>query len=284
MEQGASIHPAPAPNSQHRKIELQSPQDLAYLQNNLVASARQQLDLQFPLSALQDIQAQPATVISLDGVKGDQASESLRPNEHAQQEEDPLRARVRQLVDAFVARTWDGAAQNITVNGMDGTSFPFVTETSTAKSQPHAEREGVDFVYEPYDTRLQAKVAGLYGELETLTAQVSRLRRTAPKQGTDTFRDRLTSELAGDEAEFGTQMAAARDKATGAKLNLHPLREGWHQDVRATYERGTAELAALAGFPTEDNTAAPSPPQPGPSLTETVGKVQRARTVAMEFE
>ncbi len=83
MDQGASsIHPGPAPNSQHRKIELQSPQDLAYLQKNLVASARRQLDLQFPLSALPNdevARTQPAIVISLDGVKpADQESSTQK--------------------------------------------------------------------------------------------------------------------------------------------------------------------------------------------------------------
>lgn len=37
----------------HRKIDLQSPADLAYLQRNIHAAARQKFDLHFPPSAAQ---------------------------------------------------------------------------------------------------------------------------------------------------------------------------------------------------------------------------------------
>ncbi|EXJ88912.1 hypothetical protein A1O3_01976 [Capronia epimyces CBS 606.96] len=297
MEQETNVHPHRIPDSHHRKIELQSPLDLTFLQANLVASAKEKLDLHFPLSAAQQtavVSAQPATVISLDGVDSGgnngrgPASTGRAEADQAQEPEDPLRARVQQLVDAFMTRTWEGASHNITVNGMDATSFPILTSTTTTKAHPGEPLEGIDFVYEAYDTRLQAKVAGLYGELEALTAQVSRLRRTAPKQGAAEYRDSLTAQLAAEEEEFQAQMLELREKGTSisdAGLQLKPLREGWHEDVKAMYERATGELVALAGLAASEADSNSGPSLYGrASLTETVGKVQRARNVAMEFE
>lgn len=292
-------------NSHHRKIELQSPLDLAYLQSNLSNSARQKLDLHFPPSAYTDSQnasAQPATVISLDGVQVPEAvpveagATAAENNDEA--EKDPLRARVRELVDAFMTRTWEAAAKNISVNGMDVTLPTPAAKHSGAKTseskEPAEEIEGVDFTYEAYDSRLQSKLAGLYGELETLTAQVSRLRRTAPREGAHSFQGALASDIEKDEAEFEAQMAMIRERAAEAAaanpdqnlLGLKPPRDGWHDDIKAMYERGTNGLASLAGLGTTNPSDSSSGTLGlhGASLTETVGKVQRAKTVAMEFE
>ncbi|KIV82258.1 hypothetical protein PV11_04381 [Exophiala sideris] len=289
MEVDSDVHPNPVPNLHHRKIELQTPDDLTYLHVNLIASAQQKIDLHFPPSAIQDqFGAQPATVITLDGLQAPQsASDSLRkPDEKEEQPEDPLRVRVRQLVDAFVTKTWNGASQNISVNGMDASSLPILSRSAsqpTPSDSPQEEREGVDFTYDPYDTRLQAKVAGLYGELEALTAQVSKLRRTAPKHGADAYRDALMAELASADADHDAQMMALGENAgaiNNGVLTLKLQREGWRDDVKAVYEHGVSELAVLAGLAAEQDGSTPC----GASLTETVGKVQRARTVAMEFE
>ncbi|EHY58593.1 hypothetical protein HRR83_007318 [Exophiala dermatitidis] len=312
----AHAHPPRAPDTHHRKIELQSPYDLTYLQANLAASAKEKLDLHFPPSAAQkgaNTRAQPATVISLDGVNptttttttttsshapgaaGSETEQQTKGSKEENEEEDPLRARVRALVDSFMTRTWEGARQNIVVNGMDATLFPMLTTTAGARQQPggkeQEEKEGIDFVYEPYDTRLQAKVAGLYGELEALTAQVSKLRRVAPKQGATAYADALMARIAEDEAEFEARVAAIRGEkqSVPAEWELKPppstAREGWSDDVKEMYERATGQLASLAGLVTAANEAESTVAQGGqPSLTETVGKVQRATTVAMEFE
>ncbi|KAK4937539.1 hypothetical protein LTR10_021831 [Elasticomyces elasticus] len=289
MEVDSDVHPNPVPNPHHRKIELQMPDDLTYLHVNLIASAQQKIDLHFPPSAIQDQSgAQPATVITLDGLQAPQsASDSLRkPDEKEEQPEDPLRVRVRQLVDAFITKTWNGASQNISVNGMDASSLPNLSRSAsqpTPSDRAQEECEGVDFTYEPYDTRLQAKVARLYGELEALTAQVSKLRRTAPKHGADAYGDALMAELASADADHDAQMMALRENAgamNNGVLTLKLQREGWRDDVKAVYEHGVSELAVLAGLAAEQDGSTPR----GASLTETVGKVQRVRTVAMEFE
>ncbi|KIW69009.1 hypothetical protein PV04_04913 [Phialophora macrospora] len=307
MEVGSTLHPHPLPDSHHRKIELQSAQDLTYLQSNLIASARQKLDLHFPPSAAQQQprKAHPATVISLDGVKP--VVQALQPAQQVpsncnvdeiEEQEDPMRASVRAYVDAFISRIYTSASHSITVNGLDVTSLPpttlstkhptpFLATDTPGSSRPKEEKEGVDFSYEAHDTRLQTKVADLYAELESLTVQVGQLRRLAPKQGAEVL-GQLSNEIMREEdEEFEREIAklkheVAENDGTGA-LPLNPLPDGWFQDRRAMYERGTNELAALAGLagPREDASASTGN---GPSLTETVGRVQRARTVAMEFE
>jgi hypothetical protein len=64
------------------------------------------------------------------------------------------------------------------------------------------------------------------------------------------------------------------------------LREGWRDDVRVSYERGVDELVRLSGFKTHNGSVSGNGNDNGRggSLTETVGKVQRARTVALEFD
>ncbi|OAL30404.1 hypothetical protein AYO22_01602 [Fonsecaea multimorphosa] len=299
--------PSVMTNLHHRKVELQSPNDLTYLQSNLVACARQKLDLHFPPSAAVQGKipqaAMPATTIHLDGVQPTGAEQSRddtqgrdgdRDEVKEEEEEDPLRARVRAVVDAFIARTWEGACKNITVNGLDATNLPAAATSAPGGQQQEEEQkeetEGVDFVYSAYDSRLQAQVASLYGELETLTTQVSKLRRTAPAQGAETLAKRLREEMEADDLEFEKRMAKLRGADAAANddiLKLKPLiREGWFDDVNAMYERGTNELAALAGIKGAQAQGEEADHQRvyGASLTETLGKIQRARTVAMEFE
>ncbi len=70
-------------------------------------------------------------------------------------------------------------------------------------------------------------------------------------------------------------------------LDLDNPRPGYYQDMQATYARGVEELSRLAGVGNRDSGgggAGQGQGQGGGSLTETVGKVQRARTVALEFE
>ncbi|KIW27960.1 uncharacterized protein PV07_07653 [Cladophialophora immunda] len=294
MDLDTAAHPNPVADRHHRKVELQSPNDLTYLQSNLVACARQKLDLHFPPSAaVQDI-LQPATVIQLGGTQPTTSGTEQGRDTQGQdgdEVEDPLRARVREVVEAFITRTWEGACKNITVNGLDATALPGALRsagggdpaTAQQQDEPKEEKEGVDFVHEAYDSRLQARVAALYGELETLTTQVSKLRRTAPARGAETLANRLKEEMEADGVEFERRIAMSREAdAGGDVLGLKPLRDGWLDDANAMYERGTNELAALAGVNRADGDA--NHRVYGASLTETLGKIQRARTVAMEFE
>ena len=208
-----------------------------------------------------------------------------------------MRQRVQDLVSEFLARTWTGAAQGIAINGQDAMATMAVhqhnatttmtTVDVTAQSGSgggggaggggRGETEGVDFEYEAYDARLSGKVAGLYAELEALTTQVSRLRRTAP--GASAERDGrglvegLEKEEEGEEVEVvGVERPV---------LKLEGVREGWEEDVGAVWERGLGELRRLGG---QAGSGSVGDGRGRGSLTETVGKVQRAKVVATELE
>ena len=117
----AAPHPHPHPH--HRKIELQSPLDLAYLERNMSVAAREKLDLHFPPSASSSSSSSaphappPATEIAAPAAP------------------DPMRQRVEDLVAQFLERMWCAAKDNITVNGQDAAT------TTTRKNWPMTTNE-----------------------------------------------------------------------------------------------------------------------------------------------
>lgn len=80
---------ATAALSEHRKIDLQSPADLAYIRGQMSRAARANIDRALPPAAA------PAG------------------------EDDALRRAVERLVDAYVTDVWRGVRQNARVNGID---------------------------------------------------------------------------------------------------------------------------------------------------------------------
>ena len=176
----------------YRKIDLQSPLDLTYLHNNTLNQSRQKLNLHLPPSA----------------------------NSNNDPEPDPMRERVRDLVDhvrlllscpalpcpahstllnnhntnqhkQFITQTFQSATPSITINGLDAPSFEnTVNEALTT-------RETIE--YEPYDTRLAGKVTALYAQLESLTTAVAKLRKEAPQKAANGYADMLKRALEEDE-------------------------------------------------------------------------------------
>ena len=287
-----TTHPNPQPNPHHRKIDLQSPADLLYLQRNLSASATAKLNLHFPPKHAY------ATHIPLDGVNPNNISPS-QPTE--QTTVDPLRTRVEELVSTFLRETWSGAKHSISVNGLDANDIPdFFTPPPTSSSNPTStsvnsppptiEIEGIDYTYTPYDPRLSTKLASLYSELESLTSTVSNLRRTNPRSGAENYLSALSNTLEADESVHHTKLQEAQQIPSQNLLNTQKI----EADTPILYERGISELAGLSGLVSKTKTATAAEGEAGGrkrkqdnssiSLTETVGKVQRARRVVGELE
>jgi Kinetochore protein Mis14 like len=286
---GLHPHPNPLPHPHHRKIELQSPLDLIYLRRNIASAARQKLDLQFPPDA-------KTAARTGDG----------------EEKEDPMRARVAALVNQFLDTTFDYAGHSISVNGNDVASsstlhpskFPgaiansishaaLPTTTATASisastpqppPQQEAEREGIHFSYEPYDPRLSTKLASLYADLERETLAVSQLRRTAPAEGAKAGGEALLRSIEEDHQRDDEAKKRYAGEGSGG-LKLEPLPGRWSEEVAEMYERGLGDLRRLGGgVGSVGAGGALRSGGEGGSLTETVGKVQRARDVAMEFD
>ncbi|KAI3045259.1 hypothetical protein CBS147352_7808 [Aspergillus niger] len=148
----------------HRKIELQSPADFTYLYANTVALSRAKLDLHLPPSA--------------------------NPNDGP----DPMRERVRELVDEYINRTFNSASPSISINGLDSTSpeWPFPAAFTAPTEQVE---------YEAYDGKLASRVTSLYAQLESLTTTVAQLRRDAPGRAAKAYAEQLRRALREDEQE-----------------------------------------------------------------------------------
>ncbi|PWY72870.1 kinetochore protein Mis14 [Aspergillus eucalypticola CBS 122712] len=148
----------------HRKIELQSPADFTYLYANTVALSRAKLDLHLPPSA--------------------------NPNDGP----DPMRERVRELVDEYINRTFNSASPSISINGLDSTSpeWPFPAAFTAPTEQVE---------YEAYDGKLASRVTSLYAQLESLTTTVAQLRRDAPGRAAKAYAEQLRRALREDEEE-----------------------------------------------------------------------------------
>ncbi|EAW09565.1 uncharacterized protein ACLA_037750 [Aspergillus clavatus NRRL 1] len=151
-------------STQYRKIELQSPADFTYLHTNTIAASRQKLDLHLP------------------------------PSANADDEPDPMRERVKDLVDEFITKTFTTASASISINGLDASSpqFPF----PAAFTQPSETIE-----YEAYDTELAARVTALYAQLEALTTSVAQLRREAPARAARAYAEGLRKAIEEDDGD-----------------------------------------------------------------------------------
>jgi hypothetical protein len=99
-------------SSEHRKIDLQSPADLAHIHTQLSRAARDKIDRALPPAA---------------------APEGA---------EDLLRRRVEELVDGYVRELWDGVRQNVRVNGMDAVAARTNTDAQQAAVDGGSEEQG----------------------------------------------------------------------------------------------------------------------------------------------
>ncbi|CEL07914.1 hypothetical protein ASPCAL11068 [Aspergillus calidoustus] len=165
-------------SSHYRKIDLQSSADFTYLHGNAVALSRQKLDLHLPPSANPD-----------DGP-------------------DPMRERVRELVDDFINRTFSSASASIAINGLDSSSpeFPFPQGLT-------GPAETVE--YEPYDAKLAARVSSLYAQLESLTTTVAQLRRDAPGKAASQYAEQLNKAIEEDDKDLDEEEEVGEEEDEG---------------------------------------------------------------------
>ncbi|RAO64222.1 uncharacterized protein BHQ10_000234 [Talaromyces amestolkiae] len=179
----------------YRKIELQSPADLTYLYTNAVAESRQKLDLHFPPSAYSN---------------GDQP--------------DPMKERVKELVDDFIRQTYTYASDSLTINGLEFDSASISASTSKNNGNNNstgdapfpfpsafsAPNETIE--YEPYDGNLASRVSSLYAQLESLTTTVAQLRRDAPGKAAKMYAANLRGVLEREDEEFDEQQQQQKRK------------------------------------------------------------------------
>ncbi|KAJ5486977.1 hypothetical protein N7530_001277 [Penicillium desertorum] len=190
----------------YRKVELQSPADFTYLYANTVALSRRKLDLYFPPSA----------------------TDNDTP--------DPMRERVRELVDDYINQTFESASTSISINGIDSTSpqFPFPAAFTAPTEQVE---------YEPYDTELASRVTSLYAQLESLNTTVAQQRRDAPRRAAKEYAAQLKKMIEEEEEEYENEdeignggKDADNDTEMGEPANVQPQSNNENENTTPGHE------------------------------------------------
>ncbi len=199
--------------SEHRKIELQSPGDLTFLTNNIRTAARQKLDLHLP-----------------------SVSSSSEPDE--------LRRHVEELVDAFVTQVLAGMRHNISINGIDVAPHAQESDDGGDAMQDvvqSAEVEKVEF--EPFDDKLRSKLSATVQKRDALVAKISQHRRATPAVAAQAWQEQFERE---SEALFAEQMGAMEQASVVGEEQVAGV-EGIKRadEVARNWERSLEGLARL---------------------------------------
>ncbi|KAI9798579.1 MAG: hypothetical protein M1833_004716 [Piccolia ochrophora] len=239
----------------HRKIELQSPDDLRYLHTNVSRAAREKLDLHLPPSAA------PAG-------------------------EDALRRRVEEIVDEYVSSTFSLAAPSISVNGLDCPALPSLSTSTTPEvegtylplflshSRTHQTHRlhhmnhlkqtthqlttstPTQTEFEPFSSSLASRVQALHASLEQETLLVAQLRRDAPARAAEEYRRSWTEGSEATKGSKGTQGTephpptnqprSTDTDSTGLDVaRITAALAGREEEVGRTWEEALERLVAL---------------------------------------
>lgn len=204
--------------SEHRRIELQSPADLTFITSQIRTAARQKLDLHLP-----------------------SVSDSAEPDE--------LRSQVEQLVDAFVAQVLQGMRQNISINGIDvvtrgregdevdeyGQKMEGIIEDGPSQ----VEKEE----FEPFDDKLRSKLSKTVQKRDNLIAKISQHRRTTPFTAAEAFQTQFSQE---SESLFASQAKgyeSATTVADGEVATVEGIKRA--EEVQRNWKRAVEGLGRL---------------------------------------
>ncbi|OHF01249.1 hypothetical protein CORC01_03564 [Colletotrichum orchidophilum] len=168
----------------HRKIELQSRDDLAYLLNNVRRAAQEQLDNAFP------------------HIEGSNA------------QEDELRAPIERLVNEYINKTFTYAAPNLSINGMDTDPANFLSDNPSDEPEE---------AYEPWDARLRQRVEDLAREEEDLLNEIAALKKSVPGTIAAAMTNEFKAAAAADDAAFEAAKKAREDEARELEAEVLPL-------------------------------------------------------------
>jgi len=209
----------------HRKIELQSPDDLQYLITNVRRAARAKIDKDLP------------PMPGLDA--------------------DPMRARVETLVQEYIRAVFLSTSASITINGMPP-SEEMLEEMLTNNGEERSVEE-----FENFDPRLWERAKELARQEEEMVEEIAALRRKVPgvaveqvrkgEKGPEMDEEMLRSwveKRRGDDASMGIlplerQEDVERDWAKGLQ-GLKRLKKGLPEMAAKKERAETAEAYVLS--------------------------------------
>lgn len=211
----------------HRKIELQSPEDLTFLINNVRRAAEEHINAAFPpVDDTQDDGADELRV-RIEKLVADVCLLAARP--HQGQIKRHIKKKKRLTYRAFssnkqqyISQTFTLAAPNLSINGfdLDAKTFPAVyLDTPSPSSTRNLRKRRGDNAqpdeivqYEAFDARKRARVEELAREEEDLMREIAALKRRVPAATAKGFAEGFWEGVRADEEALGR----ARDGAIAA--------------------------------------------------------------------
>ncbi|KAF2739524.1 hypothetical protein EJ04DRAFT_508803 [Polyplosphaeria fusca] len=194
-------------DTEHRRIELQSPADLTYITSRIRAAATQKLDLHLPPHP-----------------------DSSEPDE--------LREKVSELVDAFVAQVLAGLRNNISINGLD---VGRGAEGETDGGPMDVEIEE----FEPYDEALRQRLADTSRRRDQLVERISKHRRTTPAASAQRFQEQWARDMESLAAGEVERVRVAHEIAEVEVVGVDALKRA--DQVQRSWERAVEGLGGLKG-------------------------------------
>jgi kinetochor protein Mis14/NSL1 len=191
---------------EHRKIELQSPGDLTYIQAQIRNAARQKLDLHLPAVS--------------DGA-----------------EPDDLRRKTEELVDAFVAQVLEGMRHNISINGMD------VVHGAENGAVDGVVKGVEEEEFEDLDNKLRERLRTAIARRDALVGKIAQHRRTTPALASQRFRDQFGREMEGLEAARAESEKNAIVLGDGDVVGIEGLKR--QEEVERNWQRAVEGLERL---------------------------------------
>lgn len=191
----------------YRKIELQSPADFTYLYANTVALSRQKLDLHLPPSATEDDAPDPMRERVRELV--DEVSCPVQENTRSwllQLREEPLNLYSPTITTAYTYTIekpkTNTPTQYIHKTFTTASSSIIINGLESGSPQfpfPAAFTAPETVEYEAYDSELASRVSALYAQLESLTTTVAQLRREAPRKAAKDYAAQLAAAISEEE-------------------------------------------------------------------------------------
>ncbi|KAL2023697.1 hypothetical protein VTK56DRAFT_1411 [Thermocarpiscus australiensis] len=209
----------------HRRIELQSPDDLTYLIDNVRRAAADSINAAFP----------PV----------DNAADG---------QEDELRNRIEQLVNEYILTTFTLAAPNLTINGLPVDPSQFLSSLTSSSSPSRSPSKSttiqrVHYEYEPFDPRKRDRIEELVAQEEDLLRSLAHLKRRAPRATAQRWAEATRAGIAADEAALAAACARAAaeeeggDGASGSGVGAAPLER--QDEVEGRFRRAVETLGRL---------------------------------------